>query len=50
MTLDVAGQKFGLSVAGPNYRMAGKHEDLAASLRDAIANIAAQANGQEVRK
>lgn len=42
MLLEIAGQKYGLSVAGPNYRMQGRHEEIAEALRNAIAAIHAQ--------
>lgn len=47
--LDIASQKLGLSVAGPNYRMAGRHEDIAAELHRTVEAIIAQASGQQVR-
>ncbi|ERL49194.1 IclR family transcriptional regulator [Halomonas huangheensis] len=42
MLLEVAGQKIGLSVAGPNYRMEGRHEEIAAALGRTIDAIRAQ--------
>ncbi len=37
--LQVAGRTLGLSVAGPNYRMDGRHEELAACLMDHAAEL-----------
>lgn len=37
--LEVAGQTLGLSVAGPNYRMQGRHEEIAAALKASVAAI-----------
>lgn len=42
MLLEVVGQKIGLSVAGPNYRMEGRHEEIAAALGRTIDAIYAQ--------
>ncbi len=42
MLLEVAGQQLGLSVAGPNYRMQGRHEEIAEALADTIRAIRAQ--------
>ncbi|QPC42997.1 IclR family transcriptional regulator [Kaustia mangrovi] len=42
MLLEVAGQQLGLSVAGPNYRMQGRHEEIAEVLADTIRAIRAQ--------
>lgn len=42
MLLDVAGRKLGLSVAGPNYRMEGRHAEIAAALGRTIDAIRAQ--------
>ncbi|MFM9269661.1 IclR family transcriptional regulator [Halomonas elongata] len=42
MLLEVAGQKIGMSVAGPNYRMEGRHEEIAVALGRTIDAIHAQ--------
>lgn len=42
MLLEVSGRKMGLSVAGPNYRMEGRHEEIAAALGRTIEAIGAQ--------
>ncbi|MBQ0832295.1 IclR family transcriptional regulator [Marinobacter sp.] len=42
MLLDVSGQRAGLSVAGPNYRLEGRHEEIASALGRTIDAIYAQ--------
>ncbi|OLS50938.1 IclR family transcriptional regulator [Rhodovulum sulfidophilum] len=42
MLLDIAEQKYGLSVAGPNYRMQGRYEEIAAALGRVVAAIKSQ--------
>lgn len=40
--LDIADQKYGLSVAGPNYRMQGRYDEIAAALARVVAAIKRQ--------
>lgn len=46
MMVEVAGQRLGLSVAGPNYRLEGRHDEIARALTQAVAAIKAQAEGR----
>lgn len=49
MLLEVAGQKIGLSVAGPNYRMEGRYEEIADALGRTIDTIRAQVDEREMQ-